>query len=356
MELSLSNEQARTALADAGVWRYSVTLKEVRADPQLSDFLGTVKATLMNGLHLGVNRQTESAATAIVADARAFMGYLVKYQGWPLHMLASGKYLMDTEALQGFWEFLGTSKALGGRGNSRSYVRTRGCRLMHFITACQIMEVPLASPELTYPGLQDWWRMVCSKAGAVPLGPRQAAAFRGCGPTAAAKDEQWDNFVKALQTLAGSVLSLASDPATPKDMPLAQKVQCCIVLGMLGPILPTQRAALMALLNRPMPGGGKYPCRHADCDITECHSNHVGRDSRGKLYMTSVHYKNAGKAAEFSGPINRPVTLDSATLGKLLGGLLEHQIEWGSALMASRSPGEDVGALFVDPVRGLPFR
>ena len=149
MHLSLTNEQARCALADAGVWRYSVTLKEVRADPQLSDFLGTVKATLMNGLHLGVNRQTEYGATTIVADARAFMGYLVQYKGRPLHMLASGKYLMDTEALQGFWEYLGTGKALGGRGNGRSYVRTRGCRLMHFITACEVMKVPLASPELT---------------------------------------------------------------------------------------------------------------------------------------------------------------------------------------------------------------
>ena len=356
MKLSLTNAHARTALADVGVWRYSVTLKDVRADPDLAKFLGTVKETLMNGLHLGVNRQTEAAADCIVADARSFMGYLVQYKGWPLHMLAKGKYLMDTEALQGFWEYLGTNKALGGRGNGRAYVRTRGCRLMHFITACSVMKVPLASDELTYPGLQDWWRMVCGKAGGVPLGPKQAAAFRGCGPTSVAKAEQWDNFVKALQTLAGSVLSLASDPATPNDMPLAQKVQCCIVLGMLGPILPAQRAALIALLNRPMPDGGKYPCRHADCDIPDCHSNHVGRDSRDKLYMTSVHYKNAGRSPEFTGPINRPVTLDSATLGKLLTGLLEHQIEWGSALMASRSPEEDVGALFVDPVRGLPFR
>ena len=36
MKLSLTNAHARTALADVGVWRYSVTLKDVRADPDLA--------------------------------------------------------------------------------------------------------------------------------------------------------------------------------------------------------------------------------------------------------------------------------------------------------------------------------
>jgi hypothetical protein len=71
--------------------------------------------------------------------------------------------------------------------------------------------------------------------------------------------------------------------------------------------------------------------------------------------MVSVHYKNAEKSPAFSGSARR-VEVTGDDMGRVLGRLLQHQVDWASPMLTSKEPGADVGALFVDPRHGLPFR
>jgi hypothetical protein len=71
--------------------------------------------------------------------------------------------------------------------------------------------------------------------------------------------------------------------------------------------------------------------------------------------MESVHYKNAGKSTDFMGA-NRHVRLSSSALGMTMMRLLIHQVQWASPMLTSIVEEENVGALFVCPDNGLPFK
>lgn len=124
---------------------------------------------------------------------------------------------------------------------------------------------------------------------------------------------------------------------------------------MMGALIPPQRGAAVCLLNRGKANGGRWACRQEDCDLGQgCEGNHVGWEG-GRIFLTHVHYKNAGKGADFSGA-HRAVTIGDAALGRLMTGLLQHQSRWASCMLTSIVEEEDVGALFVHPASGMPFK
>jgi hypothetical protein len=336
-------------------WRYGLTKKSIRRLGGIAALLSAVEGVIDRRFHLHVTPLSRTTRNHIMAEVKCYLGFLIEFLGWEAPMVASGRALMDPYALAAYWEYLATPEELGGRDCVRTTMRTKCNHLAHFIRACSVLRLEPVGPGVTYEGIIKWWGRVTLKCGQLKLGPRQGSATRGA--RVGRKVEEWEAFKEALTAMASRVLCTANDLTVPRSAALAREVQMCCVLGMMGALVPPQRAAAVCLLNRGTKSNGQgWPCRQDECDIgTECKGNHVGWDE-GHLYMCMLHYKNAGRSAEFTGARRRDVVHSHNALGRLMVGLLEHQVRWASHMLASIVEEEDVGALFVDPVNGLPFR
>lgn len=298
---------------------------------------------------------------------RGFYGFLVNVQGLSHNKSCRLENLLNPRMLHAFWEFQATPTSLGGRGLSRSTVRTMCNSVCHMLCACKALGVRSSEhPQCTPEAITDWWQAGGQKkAKNCPEGEKTRQA-RGhaliWGEVQDVVKTAMEEALEEADDLEQQMLVLQDGCGDDEMKAKLLAVQTGLLLAPAGITQPPLRPFCSPTLRQPGFLCTRDLCSKMPLVSRVCPGNQLCVGNRDRVTRTNEyyikwrHYKNGDKGG-YTGSAHERVHT-AKMHGPLWQGLQGHWQRWGRAewmRLCNVAEEDDPGYTYLDR-SGKPWR